>query len=183
MIKKLLFPAIVGLSMAFASCTSDPCKDLDGKCGTGTCFEGACVCDEGYEADAAGICNFEWSAKFLGDYLGSENCTSNNPVYSGTYNVKPTLPCKISRVSETQVKVLNLGGFESVFNATIKKENNSDVTALVIEFTNALDQAGDTWSGSFIYSPTDNTLKGAYNLKITSGTTGDYLDCTINYNK
>ena len=80
MIKKLLFPALVGAMTMFASCEADPCKDLDGKCGTGTCFEGACVCDEGYEADAAGVCNERTLRRRDGKRLEEAACFIYTPV-------------------------------------------------------------------------------------------------------
>jgi hypothetical protein len=184
MIKKLLFPALVGLSMAFASCETDPCKDLDGKCGSGTCFEGACVCDEGYEADASGVCNVEWSAKFVGDYLGTDVSTSptspNNPDFNGTFSLKATSPCKISAVSgsTTSVKILNLGGFESQLNGNVKKANSADESATVIEFTDALDNNGSKWTGTLNYSSTG--LTGTYTLTFADG---DIVNSTITYTK
>ena len=45
---------------------SDPCDDVD--CGVnGTCVEGTCDCDEGYEGT---FCETETRAKFLGTYSG-----------------------------------------------------------------------------------------------------------------
>jgi hypothetical protein len=183
MIKKLLFPALVGAMTMFASCEADPCKDLDGKCGTGTCFEGACVCDEGYEADASGVCNVTWPTKFLGDYLGSDNCTSTNPTFNGVANL--TQVCKIETVtgSLTQVRITNLGGWESIVLADIKRANPSDESPLNLEFVGYTDAAGDKWDGVLTYNPSTKKLTGTYTLVdiATSGNTT--TTCTIDYTK
>jgi hypothetical protein len=148
MIKKLLFPALVGAMTMFASCESDPCKDLEGKCGTGTCFDGTCVCDEGYEADAAGVCNVEWPTKFLGDYLGSEVNQSTDPsIGSGTFNLTEVCVIKPVSGSTTSVRIEKLGGFDATFTANVKKANSSDASALNLEFTDVADASGDKWSG------------------------------------
>lgn len=190
MIKKLLFPALVGAMTMFASCESDPCKDLEGKCGTGTCFDGTCVCDEGYEADAAGVCNVEWPTKFLGDYLGSEVSTSNDPQNpSGTYNLDK--PCVIKQVSGTvpgtfstnSVRIENLGGFETTITVNVKKANSSDASALNLEFTDVSDPAGDKWSGVLIYDPATKKLSGSYTVNYTL-TSGSFTNTgVINYTK
>lgn len=182
MIKKLLFPALLGVMTMFAACEADPCKDLDGKCGTGTCFEGACVCEEGFEADAAGVCNLEWAAKFVGSYLGTDVSTSptspNNPDFNGTFELKATNPCKFSRVSETTVQILNLGGFESQFQATVKKASTSEESATVVEFTDAVDNSGSKWTGSLSYNATTKKLTGTYTLTFADN---DKVNSTINY--
>jgi hypothetical protein len=118
MIKKLLFPALVGLAMAFTSCQSDPCKDLDGKCGTGTCFEGSCVCDEGYEPDASGICNAQWADKFAGSYTGTDVCPS------GTFTLNT--PAVITATAADKISISNFGGFASLTKATVVRANASD---------------------------------------------------------
>ena len=56
--------------LLFVSCT-DPCKDA--KCNSGTCDEGICVCDTGYEGNH---CDIEWRTKFLGEWDGIVSCGS-----------------------------------------------------------------------------------------------------------
>jgi hypothetical protein len=67
-------------TVGITSCETDACKDVD--CGlNGTCVDGDCVCDAGYE----GVdCDTEERAKFLGTYNVSESCTSGNYTYSVT---------------------------------------------------------------------------------------------------
>jgi hypothetical protein len=183
MIKKLLFPALVGAMTMFASCESDPCKDLEGKCGSGTCFDGTCVCDEGYEADAAGVCNVEWPTKFIGDYLGSEVSTSTDPNGSGTFNL--STPCVIKAVtgSTTSVRIENLGGFQTTITVNVKKANSSDASALNLDFTDVADAGGDKWSGVLTYDPATKKLSGSYTL-VDNYTGGSYTTTSvINYTK
>lgn len=63
---------IVMLAMA---CSSDPCTDSS--CGDhGTCIDGACMCDEGYEGDN---CEREEREKFLGEWKSDNyGCGGNN---------------------------------------------------------------------------------------------------------
>ena len=180
MMKKLLFPTLVGLSMAFASCDTDPCKDLEGKCGTGTCFEGTCVCDEGYEADASGVCTVEWTAKFLADYVGSEVSVSANDSLNGNFNL--TDPCVITRISESKVRIFNLGGFQSQIEVSAKRASSSDESATVLDFTDVTDVNGSKWTGTLVSgvnsSNNKKKLTGTYTLVFTDG---DNVTSTINY--
>jgi hypothetical protein len=169
MIKKLLFPAIVGLSMAFASCTSDPCKDLDGKCGTGTCFEGACVCDEGYEADAAGICNAQWADKFVGTYTGTDVCPS------GTFDLSPA--AIITATAADKISITNFGGFNSIVKATVVRAAASDASATKLDI-NDTDSAGRKFVGTATISNT--TITGAYTVTFPDNTSES---CTFTYSK
>jgi hypothetical protein len=168
----------------FASCESDPCKDLEGKCGTGTCFDGTCVCDEGYEADAAGVCNVEWPTKFLGDYLGSEVNTVQG---GGTSTFTLTTPCVIKSVSgsTTSVRIENLGGYDNTtVVANVKKANSSDASALNLEFTDFTDASGDKWSGVLIYDPATKKLSGSYTLVDNiSGSPSVTTSAVIDYTK
>lgn len=176
MMKKLLFPTLVGLSMAFASCDTDPCKDLEGKCGSGTCFEGTCVCDEGYEADASGVCTVEWSAKFVGSYLGTEASVSANPDLNGNFTL--TSPCTMTRSSESKVKIFNLGGFQSQIEVSAKRASSSDESATQLDFTDAVDGFGSKWTGTLTYNATTKKLTGTYTLVFTDG---DNVTSTIDY--
>lgn len=70
-------------ALFLASCEQDPCRDV--VCGdNGTCTEGTCICDTGYELNADGQCNTEIRAKFLGQWVVSENCTGSG---TSTYTV------------------------------------------------------------------------------------------------
>ncbi len=169
MIKKLLFPALVGAMTMFASCEADPCKDLDGKCGTGTCFEGTCVCDEGYEADAAGVCNVQWNTKFLGSYTG-DDC-----------GFPLTSPVVISAgATADEIKIINFGGFANIGNLTTKvgRTNSSDVSALELILNDVVDDKGRKFKGSGTISGT--RIQGSYVVTYPDNTTES---CTFTYNK
>lgn len=79
MSKKLfLLPALLlGAFLFFApACgNDDACKDVD--CGTtGTCFEGDCVCNVGYEKDAAGVC-VDQIDRLVGKWSTTEKCDTD----------------------------------------------------------------------------------------------------------
>lgn len=82
----------------------DPCDSID--CGIGgTCTTGLCICDAGYSQDSAGACNIEWSAKFLGANVATQDiCTGLNV---GTFNYNMTL----ARTSPTAISTTNFAGY------------------------------------------------------------------------
>lgn len=103
MSKKLfLLPVLFGALLMFTpACDQDECKDVE--CGAnGACFSGACICDDGYEEDAEGLCNTEWRAKFLGIYNIAEVCDG-----SPTGNFSSTITSSSQDV--TKVIISNFG--------------------------------------------------------------------------
>lgn len=66
------------MSLTMNSC-KDECKDVD--CGHGSCDEGNCTCETGYEGDN---CDIEERAKFYGTYTGNETCTTGSDNYQVT---------------------------------------------------------------------------------------------------
>lgn len=168
MSKKLFFlPALLlGAFLMFAPACgdSDPCKDVE--CGTnGTCFEGECVCNEGYEGAA---CADEWSTKFVGSYLGFDNVTvSTTPTNIGKFNL--TTPAVVTKksASTSVITISNFGGFNSFVDATITRTNTSDLTAnkLTIDFT---DPAGRKFVGTGAYS--SSKITGTYRVTYTDAT-------------
>ncbi|MBK8922903.1 MAG: hypothetical protein IPM81_15560 [Saprospirales bacterium] len=168
MSKKLVyFFALLGAMVVFAPACgdSDPCKDVD--CGVnGTCFEGVCVCNVGYEGDA---CAEEWATKFLGSYLGSDVCGGT------TYNLSK--PAVITRISESKIQIANFGGFDSILQADVKLASSSDITAEQIEY-NYTDPTGRKFVGSGQIN--GNTLTGTYTVTYSDGTSET---CTFNYTK
>lgn len=171
MSKKFFFlPALLlGSFLMFtpACGDSDPCKDVD--CGVnGTCFEGECVCNEGFEGAA---CADTWSAKFVGTYSGFDNVTATTTVppdqtILGKYNLAPS--ASITAKDNTTLSISNFGGFNSIVQATITRGNASDVSAtkLTISFT-------DTSSRKFVGSGTYSSGKitGNYVVTYTDNTT------------
>lgn len=176
MSKKLFFlPALLlGAMLLFApSCgETDPCKDLEGKCGNGSCFEGECVCDQGYEGTN---CDAEWSAKYVGSYLGSDKVTASTAGNVGTYNL--TKPAVVTRKSATTISIANFGGFDSFIDAEVSKANASDLTAdkVTISFT---DPGGRKFAGEATYA--SGKLKGTYRVTYGDNT---YDDATFEYTK
>ncbi len=74
---------LLASALIVASCDTDPCRDVT--CGTyGTCSEGTCTCEAGYEQDTDGLCNTEQRAKFIAGYNLSETCDSGTDNYSVT---------------------------------------------------------------------------------------------------
>lgn len=61
------------LLINFSAC-QDPCKDnLCG--GNGTCQEGVCLCNNGYELDKEGACTVISRNQFLGSFNATETCS------------------------------------------------------------------------------------------------------------
>ena len=73
-------------TMGMTSCDTDACADVE--CGDyGTCLEGDCVCDAGFEGtDCATLSR----AEFLASYTVSESCTSGNYTYNVTVSTSAT---------------------------------------------------------------------------------------------
>lgn len=161
MIKKLLFPALIGAMAMFTACETDPCKDLEGKCGTGTCFEGTCVCDEGYEADADGVCNVKWATKFVGNYTGTD---------CGFALASPVV---ITELSATSIEILNFGGFETIGKVTATVSGSKTLT---------IKDDNDTQNRAFDGTATidGNTITGSYKVTYPDGTSEN---CTFTYTK
>ena len=166
--KKLVYLfALLGAMVAFAPACgdTDACKDVD--CGVnGTCFEGVCVCNVGYEGAA---CAEEWATKFLGSYLGSDVCGGT------TYNL--TTPAVVTRISESKIQISNFGGFASILQADINLASASSTTAEVIDY-NYTDPAGRKFVGSGTL--TGSTLTGTYTVTFSDGSSET---CTFTYSK
>lgn len=75
---------LVAGTISFSSCTEDLCKDV--VCGPGTCFDGTCVCDQGFEGTN---CETAWNVKYVGNFNTSETCVGSTAVdtYSNTIAV------------------------------------------------------------------------------------------------
>ena len=177
MSKKLFFlpTLLLGAFLLFTpSCgDSDPCKDLEGKCGSGSCFEGECVCDEGFEGTN---CDAEWVAKFVGSYLGADKVTASTAGNDlGPYNL--TKPAVVTRKTGTTISIANFGGFDSFIDAQVSEANSSDLTAnkVTISFT---DPGGRKFAGEATY--TTNNIKGSYRVTYGDNT---YDDATFEYTK
>lgn len=176
MSKKFFFlPALLlGAFLMFtpACGDSDPCKDVD--CGAnGTCFEGECVCNEGFEGAS---CTDTWSAKFVGTYTGFDNVTASTAgTPLGKYNLAPS--AGITAKDNTTLSISNFGGFNSIVQATITRANASDATAtkIAIDFT---DSSNRKFVGNGTFS--SGKITGSYKVTFPDAT---YDDATFEYTK
>jgi hypothetical protein len=106
--KLFLLPALLGAMLLFSpACDKDNCKNVE--CANGTCFEGVCDCDAGYETDAEGVCTVESRTKLLGTYNTSETCDGTP---TGSYSNSITA----SGADISKVIISNFG--DSGLNAT-----------------------------------------------------------------
>ena len=171
MSKKLfLLPALLlGASLMFIPACGDEnlCKDVE--CGAnGTCLDGDCVCDDGYEIGASGQCDTESRAKFLGTYNATETCT---PPSSGSYS--NTITASGSDV--TKVVISNFG--DSGLNATATV-NGSDVT--VDSQTFNIGGTSYTITGDGSLSASGNVITLTYEAR-AGGVVA--FNCTVTMNK
>lgn len=87
--KKRIFQILGVVAVAtvgMTSCDTDPCADVE--CGEyGTCLEGDCVCDAGFEGTNCDVLSRD---EFIASYAVSESCTSGNYTYNGTVSASAT---------------------------------------------------------------------------------------------
>lgn len=151
------------LSVTTTSC-GDKCKDVE--CNTGTCLDGTCECGVGFEGTN---CEIEWSAKFLGSFLGADVVTASTAgTATGTYNL--TKPAVVTRLSEATISVSNFGGFDSFIDATLDEADHFRI--------DDTDPAGRKFVGEG--SVNGNTISGSYRVTYSDGT---YDDATFSYSK
>lgn len=157
--KKLVYSLAFLLSMVVFSTScgdTDPCKDVT--CGDhGTCFEGGCVCDDGYEQDANGQCTVLSVSKFLGQFNVAEDC-SNSPASSYTITIT-------QGIGASDVNISNFWGlFQNSVKATVngnqitiaRQEPDSD--KFFVQGTGTLAvEAGNKTVITFSYTVSDET--------------------------
>ncbi len=148
--------ALVAAATFTTACNDDPCKDV--KCGdNGDCFDGACVCNQGYEGTN---CDVTWANKFAGTWNASEVCNGT----SGT-NLTVTYTATISETSAEKITVKNLGGFG------LASEVSFDLTdASSVSFAGT-DTGGRKFTGTATYA--NGTITYSYKVTYTDLTTDD----------
>lgn len=68
---------LLGAFLTFTGC-ADPCKDVE--CNNGTCVDGGCQCNVGYEGI---VCLERMTEKFVGSYDAVDTCNLGNfPTYT-----------------------------------------------------------------------------------------------------
>ncbi|MFT4981064.1 MAG: hypothetical protein ACI9UR_000911 [Bacteroidia bacterium] len=139
-------------TIGMVSCTTDACKDVN--CGiSGTCLDGACICDDGYEGTN---CDTEERAEFIGTYNVTESCTSGDFSYSLTVTTSAT--------GVTSIIVTNFGDFDVNVNGIVSGNNVTFASQTV---------GGGTFSGTGTVS--GQVLTITYN--VTAGSSVD--NCTM----
>lgn len=91
----IFFFVLLTFSVTNQSCT-DPCNDVD--CGNnGTCFDGVCICDEGYEGTN---CETTSATKYIGTYSAVDICNGQTlPASTNTISQSTTTPTTIEIVN------------------------------------------------------------------------------------
>ena len=143
------------VAIGLSSCETDACADVE--CGTnGTCVDGDCVCDAGYE----GVdCDTEERAEFIATYNVSEACTSGNYTYSSSVQTSTT--------AVTSVLITNFGDYGVNVTGTISG-NNVTIANQTVD--------GLTFSGSGQISGTILTI--TYNVSDGQATDDCTMTCT-----
>lgn len=151
----LKFLGLGMLFVVFTACPDDPCKDVN--CGdNGTCVEGTCVCDEGYEQDATGACTVESREKFAGSWNVVEDCSASVPAAYVTIVA--------NGATIVDVTITNFwGAFQNIVNATIdgntitigrQEPDNDD---FFVEGTGTIDLSGAKPVITMNYTVTDES--------------------------
>ena len=152
-----VFALAIGL-MLTQSC-ADPCKKVE--CGdNGTCVEGVCECNAGYEGDN---CETEVRAQFLGTYTVSDACAPGT-----TYN------SVISAVSSDVQKV----SISNILGASLQGTATANVSgsSLTIPSQQVTDADGDNWTVSGSGSKSGSQVS----LSVTSTFgTNDPVTCAL----
>ncbi|MBL4586058.1 MAG: hypothetical protein JKX84_03240 [Flavobacteriales bacterium] len=88
-------------TLGMTSCDTDACKDVD--CGAnGTCLEGDCICDLGYEGtNCATLVN----ASFTGSFNITESCTSGPDQYAITVTAPTATTVNINNLYDASLNV------------------------------------------------------------------------------
>ena len=144
-------------TIGMVSCDTDACKDVD--CGLyGTCVDGDCECDAGYEGASCATASRE---KFIGSYNVSESCTSGNFTYA--------ISITTSSTGAANVIITNFGGFTTPINV------NGTVSGTSLTIPNQT-VGGGTFSGSGQIA--GNILTITYNATAGSSTDACTMTCT-----
>lgn len=159
--KKSFVIFLMLLGVAFIYSCKDECADVN--CGThGTCAEGVCTCDDGYEKDANGQCNTERRAKFIGTYNCTVLCDGGVPVN----NISSDIIATGNNINGIQIKNFAGSGSSVVMDCTVKADNS-----LVINDTLSILGLQTVFAGTGSFVSNTSTLTLSYTQTSNVGTT------------
>lgn len=147
LVKAFSLAAVIGFFAA--SCNTDPCKDV--LCGDhGSCTEGVCNCETGYEKDADGLCNVESRAKFIGSFNADELCDTS------TYNYIVNVSNNSTSITKFNITDLYLTGTSMVCDV--------DATGLAFTISNQTIATGLTATGSGTINANTRVVTVSYTI-------------------
>ena len=159
--KKSLLSFLAGaaiFAVSLSSCSTGPCKDVN--CGTnGTCVDGNCSCEPGYEGSA---CDIEFATKYISatGWSASDNTTASTAGTTlGVFTYVPTL----TKGAANRVLVSGMSGFaDSVIDLTL----NASTTFTIAD----TDAAGRTFAGTGSITADGKTISANYTVTFSDGT-------------
>jgi hypothetical protein len=147
------FGLAIFASFTFTSCDTDPCKDVD--CGSnGTCFDGECVCNQGYEGTN---CDATWAAKFSGNWNATDVCT--NPAQTYTYIAT------VSEAANNKLTIKNFGGFDLASSVDFELTESGKINM------SGTDNGARVFTGEGTYDASASKITYSYTVKFSDGTT------------
>jgi hypothetical protein len=154
-------------AFAVSSCNTDPCKDV--VCGdAGSCLDGTCVCDPGFETDADGACTVLMSAKFIGSYSVVEDCSASAAA-AYTSGVL---------ANSTDVTAINFVNFWGSFVNPVVATIGTDGVTITIA-SQEPDADGYTVSGTGSIDPATGIITVSYVVTETASGNTDTCDNTV----
>ena len=135
--KNLFYLALLLSTFIVISCDQDPCKDV--VCGAeGTCLQGTCDCNFGWEKDSANLCNVAWADKFVMNNIPTSDSCSAGSVNAGVFVYNSA----IQKQDATTLRSFNLFGYGSSNVIDLDVTSSTDVS---INYT---DVAGRIFTGT-----------------------------------
>lgn len=103
-------------TIGMVSCDTDACKDVD--CGdNGTCLEGDCICDTGYEGTN---CQTLVRAAYIGSFNVQETCSQSTDTYAVTVSAGG---------SDLAVTISNLYDAGLIVNGTVNADGGITIAS------------------------------------------------------
>ncbi|MCB9192604.1 MAG: hypothetical protein H6602_13155 [Flavobacteriales bacterium] len=148
-------------TIGMVSCDTDACKDVD--CGAnGTCLEGDCVCETGYEG---ATCDTEERTKFIGSWNYTDQC------YPGT---QTSSNLTASTAAVTRVLVSNILGTALGGQAYAEVDGST----ISIPSQQVTDVDNDVWT----VSSTSGTLaNNQFSISVTYTFNTETQTCTLSF--